>query len=152
VTWISGLRRWMAENRRATRVPDPLLSVWYSSAGVALNRPLENISASGAFVVTEDDWMPGTLIHLVLLRGAENHFGIWAKVVRRDPRGLGVLFLFANARERRSLRQFLRETIREKKLKSASVSEAPPPAVDGNVVVIPGPESRAAGKRRRLIS
>jgi hypothetical protein len=85
-----------------------------------VSRELRDISASGAFLLTEDGWLPGTLLYVVLQShdvgggvASEKHFGVWAKVVRRDPQGLGLQFLFADKSQQLALQQFIASIVSE---------------------------------------
>jgi hypothetical protein len=126
---IAKVREFLNDKRRVMRIPDPPLRVCYSTGGPALYRTLRDISPWGAFIPTDEDWLPGTAIYFVLERRIDGNdhysaqngsFGVWGRVVRRSPQGLGVKFLVVNRQERVRLQQFLEDTVREALLARAA--------------------------------
>src|SRR6185503_7271826 len=67
---ISGLSRWLenedSKKRRAPRLVEPALVVYYWDGSVPEGRRIRDISSSGAYVVTPERWYIGTIVRLIL--------------------------------------------------------------------------------------
>ena len=107
----------MGRRSRANRIARPPLHVFYWTGAPSAPCEVRNISLTGAFIVSEDHWHPGTVMHLILqvsdTTGEKHHgveyFGAWAKVVRCAEAGLGVHFLWGDRRERAGFRRFMKQ-------------------------------------------
>jgi Flp pilus assembly protein TadG len=115
--------RWLdhnpsAEKRRAPRVAEPFLLVYYWDGSVPEGRKIRDISPSGAYIITPERWYIGTIVRLVL-QGYKTtprpndgivpsrSTSIPARVVRHGIDGIGVEFMFPTAGERKTLETFL---------------------------------------------
>jgi len=120
---MSGLSRWLEnrpsdEKRRAPRVPEPSVLVYYWDGSVPEGRRIRDISSSGAYVVTPERWYIGTIVRLIL-QGykttpqpdggivSSRSTSIPSRVIRHGPDGIGVEFMFANLAEQKALEDFL---------------------------------------------
>jgi Flp pilus assembly protein TadG len=116
------LSRWLenpsAEKRRAARLADPSLLVYYWDGSVPEGRRIRDIGSSGAYVVTPERWYVGTIVRLILQgykttpqpQGGivpSRSTSIPSRVVRHGPDGIGVEFIFSNPDEQNALRDFL---------------------------------------------
>jgi Flp pilus assembly protein TadG len=115
--------RWLENNpssdkRRAPRVVEPALLVYYWDGSVPEGRRIRDISASGAYIVTPERWYIGTIVRLVL-QGYKTtskpddgivpsrSTSIPARVIRHGIDGIGVEFMFTNLDDQKALRDFL---------------------------------------------
>ena len=119
---MGNLSRWLEnsppDKRRAARLPDPSLLVYYWDGSVPEGRRIRDISSSGAYIVTPERWYVGTIVRLIL-QGYKTtpqpeggivpsrSTSIPSRVVRHGPDGIGVEFMFSNPDEQKSLRAFL---------------------------------------------
>jgi Flp pilus assembly protein TadG len=120
---MSGFSRWLenrpsGDKRRAPRVPEPSLLVYYWDGSVPEGRKIRDISQSGAYVVTPERWYIGTIVRLIL-QGykttpqpdggivSSRSTSIPSRVIRHGPDGIGVEFLFSSPEEEKTLREFL---------------------------------------------
>jgi Flp pilus assembly protein TadG len=119
---MGGLSRWLenpaAEKRRAPRMAEPSLLVYYWDGSVPEGRRIRDISSSGAFIVTPERWYIGTIVRLIL-QGYKTtpkpdggiipsrSTSIPSRVIRHGPDGIGVEFMFSTPEEQKSLREFL---------------------------------------------
>ena len=120
---MKNLSRWLenspsADKRRAARVADPSLLVYYWDGSVPEGRKIRDISSSGAYIVTPERWYVGTIVRLIL-QGYKTtpkpeggiipsrSTSIPSRVVRHGADGIGVEFIFANPEEKAALDEFL---------------------------------------------
>ena len=120
---MDNLSRWLEnslspDKRRAARVTDPSLLVYYWDGSVPEGRRIRDISSSGAYIVTPERWYVGTIVRLIL-QGYKTtpqpeggivpsrSTAIPSRVVRHGPDGIGVEFIFSNPDEQKGLRDFL---------------------------------------------
>ncbi len=84
---------------RAERRESPALAAFQWSGPAPSQSPIANISRSGAYLLTEEQWNVGEIRSLTLQRsGALESAGsrrvtVQVKVIRRDSQGVGVQFL-----------------------------------------------------------
>jgi len=120
---MGGLSRWLedevsTDKRRAPRLPEPSLLVYYWDGSVPEGHKLRNISSSGAYIITPERWYIGTIVRLIL-QGykttpqadegivSSRSTSLPCRVVRHGTDGLGVEFIFATPEEQKSLQDFL---------------------------------------------
>ena len=97
----------------------PALAAFYWTGGVPNPCRVSNISRKGAYIETDKDWYKGTVLHLVLecqpapqpARDSTKPFGLWARIVRADPRGMGMEFIMTDRQEEAEFKQFLETAI-----------------------------------------
>jgi len=120
---MGNLSRWLEndasrDKRRAARLADPSLLVYYWDGSVPEGRRIRDISNSGAYIVTPERWYVGTIVRLILQgykttpqpQGGivpSRSTSIPSRVVRHGPDGIGVEFVFSNSDEQKALREFL---------------------------------------------
>lgn len=116
--WLSGGPR---DGRRAPRFNVPSIFVHYWDGSAPEGRKIRDISDTGAFITTTENWYPGTIVRLILQghkdlsqdRQGEDPSPstttttISARVVRQEPGGVAVEFLFPTVKERDALERFL---------------------------------------------
>jgi hypothetical protein len=101
------------ELRRSRRFETSGVVASYWNGGAARPQPVRDLSLTGTRVETPDRYYPDTLIYVCLEAGAgaepapEDSFGLWARVVRRVPDGLGLEFVFEDRQELKEFRRFL---------------------------------------------
>src|ERR1700687_818514 len=87
----------VAERRLAERRISPSLAAYHCRGYMPRQNRVRDISATGAFLVTQDRWEPGETIALSLQRSGpperESSFMIQAKAVRWDDQGVAIAFL-----------------------------------------------------------
>jgi PilZ domain len=103
------------ERREAPRRIVMNLTAQYWEGSGAAGHLVRDISVSGAFIFADFKWVRGTVLTITLQRDgpiAGSDSLLWvvvrATVVRQAPEGLGVQFVFADKRERKTLATFLR--------------------------------------------
>jgi hypothetical protein len=86
-----------AQRRRAERRVSPALAAYHWKGSIPRQNSVRDISATGAFLVTQDRWEPGEMIALSLQRNGppekENSFSVKAKAVRWDDQGVAIAFV-----------------------------------------------------------
>ena len=86
-----------AERRRAERRNSPSLAAYHWKGSIPRQNSVRDISATGAFLVTQERWEPGETIALSLQRNGplerENSFSVQAKAVRWDDQGVAISFV-----------------------------------------------------------
>jgi len=120
--WLTGAPSTPAESRRASRVPEPKVIVYYWDGAVPTGRQLRDVSSTGAYLYTSERWYPGTIIRLLLQERhsppaggdiaaapapAATSASIPARVVRHGSDGVAVEFLFRNAEDRQLLEKLI---------------------------------------------
>jgi hypothetical protein len=117
--WAQGVAkrfRRPADRRGAPRYNIAMLNVYHWTGGRSKPEEVVSISETGAYFKTQDRWSTGTVIDLTLQRTSEGGNGgpgapavqhVVAKVVRSEPGGLCVGFLYTHPRERVQVREFL---------------------------------------------
>ena len=120
---MGNLSRWLEnkpspEKRRAARLADPSLLVYYWDGSVPEGRWIRDISSSGAYVVSPERWYVGTIVRLIL-QGYKTtpqpdggivpsrSTSVPSRVVRHGPDGIGVEFIFSTPDEQKTLQEFL---------------------------------------------
>jgi Flp pilus assembly protein TadG/uncharacterized membrane protein (UPF0127 family) len=116
--WIAVWRAALSERRAHKRLSLPVIA-YYWTGGVNQSSQVKAISLTGAYIVTEDRWSPGTVLMLTLQYDPEYvkstaiegdpgiAVAVRAKVVHVAADGIGVRIIFLNARERQSFRKFV---------------------------------------------
>ena len=91
--------------RRAERRNSPSLAANHWKGLIPRQDSVKDISATGAFLLTEERWEPGEVISLTLQRSGpverENSFHVRAKAVRWDDSGVAVSFLLPHGADLR---------------------------------------------------
>jgi hypothetical protein len=86
-----------AERRRAERRISPSLAAYHWKGAIPRQNSVRDISATGAFLETQERWEPGEVIALTLQRSGplekENSFLVQAKAVRWDDHGVAISFV-----------------------------------------------------------
>jgi hypothetical protein len=86
-----------AELRRAERRSSPSLAAYHWKGSALRQNTVRDISATGAFLVTQERWEPGEIIAISLQRSGplakENSFSVHAKAVRWDDHGVAFSFV-----------------------------------------------------------
>ena len=95
------LANWTKEDPRGSVRRDTSRIVAYYWDGAAPEpHPIRNISVSGAFLVTEQRWRPGTIVTMTMQKAGPvaddplRSIAIQAKVVRLAEDGVGMRFVF----------------------------------------------------------
>ena len=86
-----------AERRRAERRTSPSLAAYHWKGSNPRQNSVRDISATGAYLVTQERWEPGEIVAISLQRSGplerENSFSVQAKAVRWDDNGVAVSFV-----------------------------------------------------------
>lgn len=89
----------LSENRRnAPRQDTPQLQAYYLEGGPATKHDIRDISFSGLYLHTDEDWYPGTLVTLTLQKEGgteeepERAITVQGQVVRSEKDGVGLRF------------------------------------------------------------
>ena len=106
--WLTGTS---PDARRAPRASEPPVLVFYWDGATPEGRPIRDLSATGAFIVTDERWYQGTMVRLVF-RDPRQEEGahtatVMSRVVRPEPEGAAVQFVFTSPEERAVLDRFL---------------------------------------------
>ncbi len=117
------MTRWwgrLPERRRASRSHIPTLCVYHWTGGVSTPHEVVDISEIGAYLETRVGWSLGTIVELTLQRmpGTEGNpadphtsLHLMSKVVRSDPGGIAVRFIYTQPHERLHVREFLADCL-----------------------------------------
>ena len=89
------------EHRKTERQEAPQLDAYYWNGANAVPHSVRDISATGAYIVTEERWHPGTVLTMTLQSTDEYLDGrpprlisVRSKVVRWGIDGVGFAFVF----------------------------------------------------------
>jgi hypothetical protein len=123
-SWKTRLHRWMTTDPAKRYSPQGLVAYYWTS-GTPKACAVGNISSSGMYVVSDEPWLPGSVIPMTLQRAndavpddavtedegrdAEDWIAVMTQVVRSGPDGRGLTFVFSNATD-----MFANEIPREK--------------------------------------
>jgi len=123
--WKARLQRWFSrDRRRARRYARPELVAFCWTGAAPAPRRVDNISDTGMFLLTDERWLPGTLIAMTLQKAnsngddPEDAIAIQTRVVRWGPDGEGLDFILpayadsdggSGMTGARTLRRFLRQ-------------------------------------------
>jgi hypothetical protein len=99
--WVRFKRLSSTEHRKARRMQAPLLVGYYWDGGAPTSHAIQNISSAGFYLLTNERWLPGTMVTMTLQRtdvalahsGTEPHIAVLSKVVRLDENGVGFTFV-----------------------------------------------------------
>jgi Flp pilus assembly protein TadG len=124
--WLTGAPSTPSESRRASRVFEPKVVVYYWDGSVPAGHQLRDVSPTGAYLYTSERWYPGTIIRLLLqeehtpVSGGDTLAGttagttvgpasasITARVVRHGSDGVAVEFLFRSPEDRQLLEKLI---------------------------------------------
>jgi hypothetical protein len=91
------------EHRKTERQRAPQLDAYYWNGAKAVPHGVRDISSTGAYIVTEERWHPGTIL-MVTLQSTDEYIdarrplsiSVRSKVVRWGIDGVGLTFLFPN--------------------------------------------------------
>jgi Flp pilus assembly protein TadG len=104
------------DRRSGPRTPIPMLCAYYWEGGLSTPHKVLNVSETGAYIATPARWYLGTVIELTIqketgageaLLGPHSVLRVPSRVVRCDPDGTGVRFVYSRSRARRHVREFL---------------------------------------------
>jgi Flp pilus assembly protein TadG len=116
--WVLQGEERSVENRRAARVRQPEIVVYYWDGAAPEGRRIHDISQSGAYITTPERWYLGTIVRVILqgYKTATREDGmtapigstcILARVVRHGSDGVAVEFEFRSTEEQEAFRTFL---------------------------------------------
>ena len=116
--WLLQENQGNIEARRAPRIKQPEIVVYYWDGSAPEGHRIHDISESGAYICTPERWYAGTIVRLILQRhrtsGREDcaavpkaSICVPARVVRHGSDGVAVEFAFRNREEEAALRTFL---------------------------------------------
>lgn len=94
------------EPRRAPRISSPPIVVYLWDGSAPLGHQLRDVSMTGAYLLTEERWYPGTIVRL-LIQAPPMSASIPARVVRHGPDGMGLEFLFRTHADRERLARMI---------------------------------------------
>lgn len=98
---VSRLVCWLIGSAAAKRYRLPGLVAYYWTGGAPRACPVGNISATGIYILTDDSWLPGSVIPMTLqtagvpVQDADNWIAVLTQVVRSGPDGRGLSFVFS---------------------------------------------------------
>jgi hypothetical protein len=90
------------DRRSRKRLAEPPLRAYLGMIGSAAPYPVANISSTGFFMLSDEQWQPGTCLPLRLERtdrpgfAAITRMAVQTCVARKDSKGIGFLFLPIN--------------------------------------------------------
>ncbi len=105
---VSRFLRWLypgayeTDRRKGRRIPIPNLVAYQMTSGLPQPFEVEDISATGMFLITEERWQPGSLLSFSLQRegpresGAERRIELQSGAVRWASNGVGLSFVLPN--------------------------------------------------------
>jgi len=92
-------RLFSKDNRRAERKLRPPLIAHYWTGAAPAGQGIQDISATGLYLMTEQRWYLGTVVKIILQRtdaadeSVEDSIAVMARVVRADSNGVGFQFV-----------------------------------------------------------
>lgn len=95
----------LLDRRTDKRLPAPPLRAYLGMIGSVAPYPVANISSTGFFMLTDEQWKPGTCLPLRLERTDRPGFAIISRiavqtcVARKDSKGIGLVFMPINEPE-----------------------------------------------------
>jgi hypothetical protein len=105
------------ELRRATRVSEPGVVVYYWDGSIPAGHGLRDVSLTGAYLYTPERWYPGTIVRLLLqdkrtaasgtASGPHASVSILARVVWHGLDGVALEFVFRTPEDRNLLRDLI---------------------------------------------
>lgn len=98
-SWLNNLLS--TDSRKAQRQHVPGLVAYYWHGGNPIAHEIQNVSSTGFYLLTKEQWLPGTLVTMTLQRGdgtdidvsSERHIAVQSLVVRRGEDGVGLVFI-----------------------------------------------------------
>jgi hypothetical protein len=114
------LKRWMAseERRQEDRMKVPLVAL-FQNGGAPKPHPVKDVTAKGAYIVTNERWYAGTIVNMMLhydpfytqvaeIAGRPGAaIRMRARLMRSSEDGIGVQFVYLSRQERELFREFL---------------------------------------------
>jgi hypothetical protein len=107
--FMTRLLRWLATDRRkARRFPFPGLVAYYWTGGAPKACQIGDISTTGLYIVTEERWLPGSVIPMTLQRAntsgeaPDDWIAVQTYVVRSGIDGQGLALVFSKFRSPKS--------------------------------------------------
>lgn len=106
---MTPIKKWFGElfskdRRKGSRREATQLVAFYWDGGAPVPHRIRDITPSGAYLLTEQRWYPGTIVMMTLQRtensvtdSAGRSISIQARVVRAGSDGVGLQFLVADA-------------------------------------------------------
>lgn len=92
----------LLDRRTCNRLSSPPLRAYLGMVGSSAPYPVTNISTTGFYMLTDEQWQPGTCLPLRLERtdrlgfAAISRVAVQACVARKDHKGIGFLFMPIN--------------------------------------------------------
>jgi hypothetical protein len=112
----SSLKTWLkncfsADRRRSPRQPLPSLVAYYFTGGAPRAYQVSDISSCGFYILTEEQWSPGTLVRMTLQRtdssgkNVDDSIAVQSLIVRWVTDGMGLAFVVSKADLNESLKE-----------------------------------------------
>jgi hypothetical protein len=115
--WLAKFSDTSPELRRAARMSEPGVVVYYWDGATPMGRQLRDISLTGAYLYTPERWYPGTIVRLLLqdkqppVHGpapeAHTSVSIPARVVWHGSDGVALEFLFRKPEDQNLLQALI---------------------------------------------
>ena len=111
--WAIRLFERRLDRREAPRRMVANLTAHYWDGTGPARHAVRDISTSGAFILADFAWIPGTTVTMTLQWAGQvagsgtAKLPVRTRVVRQAPTGVGVRFLYVDKRERKTLATFL---------------------------------------------
>ena len=144
------LEKATAERRRAERHPSPELAAFYWNGDKPRAHDIRDISFTGLYLKTEQQWLPGAMVLLTLQRKdlpesiPDQWIAVHAEVIRQGKDGIALSFIVSDFRDflirecdlenganRKELRRFLSRLFEDSKSRRANLGIASDSS-DGN--------------------
>jgi Uncharacterized ACR, COG1430 len=118
------LQRWLtpapAQPRKAARESLPGLTAYFWTGGTPIAHDIQDVSATGLYVITDERWYPGTVIRMTLTDSteptAERSITVNATAMRWGNDGVGLQFVLKNQGDQRHVQMTGVESIDKKQL------------------------------------
>ncbi len=128
-TWLRDF--FSSDRRRSPRRPLPSLVAYYFTGGAPRAYQVTDISSDGFYILSEEQWSPGTLVRMTLQRtdssgkNVDDSIAVQSLIVRWVSDGMGLAFVVSKA----DLHESRKENGADKKTLERFLSKVKDPAL-----------------------
>lgn len=115
--WTTRFLSWLTGSNLPSRAPRKTLPIWsaYWNGSTSVEMTVQNVSLTGAFLNTSEQWYVGTLVSVTFQSNSQGtgfneappSVTVMCRVVRLAPFGMGVAFLFETSKHKKAVYRFI---------------------------------------------